>query len=337
MESIWSWGINLILDLQTFGGWQLPMQLITFTGSTEFFLLILPALYWLGNRRLGVRMAILLLVSIVLGSILKITAHGPRPYWIDTRVQLLAGEELTFGLPSIHTINAMVMWPLLAHYLERAWAWLIALLLILLAGVARVYLGVHFPSDVIGGWLIGTILLLIWWFRSEAIGGWFTRRTPLEQGMIAVTLSVTIVLLGALARLAVAAWWDPLAGWPALWPQESERLLLAFSLGDIVTAAATFAGMVVGLLLCRRQGSFATDGSAIQLIARYLLGVVGVLIFWKGLDLLFALLAQDESTLGYALRYIRYSLIGFWIFGLAPLLFVRLRLAQREMKAVPTS
>ncbi len=336
MENLWSWGINLILHLQTFEGWRLPMQLITFTGSTEFFLLILPTLYWLGNRRLGVRMATLLLAGIALGNMFKLAAHGPRPYWIDARVQLLVGEEATFGLPSVHAINAMVMWPLLARYLERAWAWLVALLLILLAGVARVYLGVHFPSDVIGGWLLGASLLLLWWFCSDAIGGWFATRTPSQQAMFAAIVSVVIVLLGALVRLAVATWWDPFVGWPALWPQEGERLLLAFSLGDIVTAAAVFAGMVVGLLFCQRQGSFATDGSGIQLVARYLLGVIGVLMFWKGLDLLFALLAQDESSLGYALRYIRYSLVGFWIFGLAPLLFVKLRLAQREMRSTPT-
>ncbi len=336
METLWSWGINLILHIQTLAGWQLPMQLMTFTGSTEFFLLILPALYWVGNRRLGVRLAMLLLLSVALGSILKIAVHGPRPYWIDERVQLLAGEELTFGLPSIHALNAVVMWPVLAHYRKQAWAWLVALLLILLAGVARVYLGVHFPSDVIGGWLLGALLLLFWWFWSDAVGTWFTKQTPLQQVMLALTLSVATVLLGALVRLAVAAWWDPLAGWPALWPQESERLLLAFSLGDIVTAAAVFAGMVIGLRFCQRQGSFATVGSAGQWLARYLLGVVGVLILWKGLDILFTRIALDESSLGYALRYIRYSLVGFWIFGLAPLLFVKLRLAQPAMRDLAT-
>ena len=42
---------------------------------------------------------------------------------------------------------------------------------------------------------------------------------------------------------------------------------------------------------------------------------------------MFSALAVDESALGYGLRYVRYSLIGGWIGGLAPLLFIRLGLA----------
>jgi len=329
MQEIWQWGINLILLLQSYDGWLRPMQLITFTGSTEFFLLILPVLYWLVNRRLGVRMATILLFAIAVGSILKIAGHGPRPYWIDARIQLLTGEEPTFGLPSIHAINSVVMWPLLAHYIGRLWAWLLALILIAFAGIARVYLGVHFPSDVIAGWLLGLFFVMLWWRWAEPIGVWFSARSSFQQRMIATIFSIALILLAAVLRLLTIMRWDLTADWPNRWPQETGRLFLAFSIADIVTVVGVFAGMVSGLLLSQSQGSFLTTGRPLHLLGRYLIGVVGVLILWQGLDLLFPPFAAEESTFGYALRYIRYSFIGVWIFGVAPLLFVKLRLAQR--------
>jgi hypothetical protein len=59
-------------------------------------------------------------------------------------------------------------------------------------------------------------------------------------------------------------------------------------------------------------------------VARYLLGVVGVVIFWYVLG---RLLPRGETLLAYSLRYLRYALVGLWVSGLAPALFIRLGLA----------
>ncbi len=48
---------------------------------------------------------------------------------------------------------------MLAASIRKWWGWLIAILIILLIGISRLYLGVHFPLDVILGWLIGALLL----------------------------------------------------------------------------------------------------------------------------------------------------------------------------------
>ena len=328
MESIWNWGIDIILALQSADSLVLPMQLITFTGSTEFFLLILPALYWLVNRRLGIQMATLMLLTILLGLVLKLLGHGPRPDWFDPRVQQLAGLERTFGLPSIHTMNAVVMWSLLAQYINRVWAWVVAVLLIIFAGIARVYLGVHFPSDVITGWVMGILLLWLWWRWSTPIGNWFVEFTPLARLLLGAILSILFILLGVGAREITLTTWDPVADWPGQVAGGIDRLLAAFSLADTVTAAGMFIGMVGGTLFCNLRGAFTTNGTFLQYLGRYLLGAIGVLVILQGLDSTFALMAAEESTTGYALRYLRYATVGFWIFGLAPLLFIRLRLAH---------
>jgi hypothetical protein len=60
----------------------------------------------------------------------------------------------------------------------------------------------------------------------------------------------------------------------------------------------------------------------------YALGVVSLLILNSGLDLLFGLLAGDESTFGYLLRYIRYAMINFWAIFAVPWIFLKLKLAR---------
>lgn len=323
MESIWAWEIEWIIALQQVEGLTLPMNLITFTGSTEFFLLILPALYWLVNRRLGVRMAAALLISIWVGSVLKIALHGPRPYWVTPEVQLLSGPEATFGLPSLHTLNATVMWPLLAHALQKWWAWAVAILLAFLAGVARVYLGVHFPSDVIVGWLLGVVLLLGWWRWHAPFAHWFGEKPGVQQILLGGILSIVFILVGSAAQLFSGLTIGHLMVWPEAMSIRAEEYFSAFALTDVVTVAGFTLGLISGVLICERRGGFEERAPLWQQILCYLIGVIGVLVLWQGLDLLFAALAPEASTVGYALRYIRYALIGLWIFGLAPLFFIR--------------
>jgi uncharacterized membrane protein YGL010W len=57
-------------------------------------------------------------------------------------------------------------------------------------------------------------------------------------------------------------------------------------------------------------------------------GIVGILVFYVGLDVLFGLIAPDaEAVLPYILRYIRYALVGAWVSAGAPWTFVRLKLS----------
>lgn len=329
LADLYDWGIRFILSWQSGGDWLIvPMNGFTFTGNIEFYLLLLPILYWNVDRRLGVRLGTFLLLSIVLNNLFKMILHSPRPYWVDTHIQLWAAPEISFGLPSAHAQNAVVMWGLLAFYGRRAWGWVAAFLLALLTGLSRLYLGVHFPTDVLAGWLLGLLVLwggLCW---ENPLDQWLQRYRPTGQLAILFTISLLFTASGlAVSQLVQLAWAMP-EQWVTMATAVAGVAPSPFSLHDIVTATGALWGLSAGALLCTLWADFSTQASLNAKLLRFVIGAIGVLLLWQGLDKVFALLAAEESLLGYLLRYLRYSAVGVWVGVLAPMLFLRLNLAK---------
>lgn len=325
------WGVQLVLRFQAVGDWLIePMNFLTFTGDIEFYLLFLPVLYWTVNRRLALRVTILLLLSIVIGSLGKIFFHAPRPYWYDPQVQLLTAPEFSFGIPSSHAQNAVVLWGFFAYYGRRTWGWIGALLLAGLTGISRIYLGVHFPTDVLAGWLLGVFVLWGGIWGGDTLAARLKAHAPARQFSFfwLVSVGLTAAALG-LSSLVQGTWSLPLA-WVETALATAGVAPAPFSLENVVTAAGALFGLTAGALLCTLGGGFDMDAAWKARLLRCLVGLVGVLVLWRGLDLLFVALAPDESALGYLLRYVRYTAIGLWVAALAPWLFIRLKLAKPE-------
>ena len=328
-------GIEWVLRLQGWGDGLIPlMNGFSFTGNIEFYLLLLPLLYWLVDRRLGVRVASFLLVSIVINNLCKMLLHSPRPYWYDPQVQLWTAPELSFGLPSGHAQNAVVMWGLLALYGRRAWGWLVAILLMLLTGVSRSYLGVHFPTDVLAGWLLGGALLWLGIQWERRLEGCFHRYHLREQMLLLFILSLVLTAAGAAVSSLVQQNWSLPPQWVATAVAVAAATPAPFSLHDLVTATGALWGLSAGALLCTAWGGFSPKvAQRSEYVFRFLIGVIGVLLLWRGLDTVFSLLAADESVFGYLLRYLRYAAVGFWVAAVAPLLFIRLGFAKPASRA----
>jgi membrane-associated phospholipid phosphatase len=114
------------------------MGFFTFLGQEDFFFLVMPALLWCVDSQLGLRVGVYLALSAGMNSLFKFAFHAPRPYWVDGGVRLLGGAESSFGMPSGHAQNAVVVWGMLAAHLRRKWGWVVAGLLIFFIGVSRI-------------------------------------------------------------------------------------------------------------------------------------------------------------------------------------------------------
>lgn len=324
METIWNIGITWNIFFQNLGSWlKTPMEVFSFFGTENFFLLLLPALYWCMEAGIGIRVGIILLLSASVNDALKMAFHGPRPYWCSTDVIVYASET-SFGVPSGHAQIAFGVWGMLATSISRWWGWLIAILVVLLIGISRLYLGVHFPHDIILGWLIGALLLWLVVRFWKPVTEWL-KKMSLGQQILASFLSSLVLILFYLIPflwLKITNWQPPLA-----WAEYAKA---AVSLKAAFTTAGTLFGLLAGLAWFNHQGGFDTNGPLWKRILRYVLGLVGVLVFYLGLKVLFGLIVPDaEAVLPYILRYIRYVLVGAWISAGAPWFFIKLRLAKK--------
>ena len=286
-------------------------------------MLALPILYWCVDSMLGIQVAVLLMLTTNLNAAIKLAFHGPRPYWYSPKVASLA-TETSFGVPSGHAQTAAVIWGLLAAFLRKWWGWLVAILLIFLIGLSRLYLGVHFPQDVLLGWLIGGLLLWLALRFWNPLLAWAKKLGVGWQVLTAFLASLVVFLLPVIPFIWLkASNWQPPQDWAMFATQ-------ALALADVATVAGTFFGLLLGLVWLTRQGGFQTSGLWWKLVLRYLLGIAGVFIIRYGLKFIFP---AGENALAYFFGYLRYTVIGFWVTGGAPSIFIRLKLSEKLNKA----
>ena len=172
MDSILEQGIPVILWLQRFSpGLDGLFAVITFLGNMEFFLIFLPLVYWCIDRRTGVRLAVVFLVSAYVNFGAKALAGMPRPFQFDARVRSIVHASGN-GFPSGHTQGAVVLWGFLAATYRRFWLWILAAALMVAIPLSRLYLGVHFPIDLLGGYLIGGTILGLYLWIEPRVASW---------------------------------------------------------------------------------------------------------------------------------------------------------------------
>jgi undecaprenyl-diphosphatase len=146
------------------------MRGLSVLGSAEVMLplvlVILAVMAGTGVRRPAILLVITLTGAAILDSTLKLTFHRARP---DPFFGYPAPD--TYAFPSGHAMVALCFYTALAWIVSarlgakwlRVSVWTAAALLIVLIGLSRIYLGVHYPSDVLGGYAAGVV-----WMASVA-------------------------------------------------------------------------------------------------------------------------------------------------------------------------
>lgn len=161
--------LDRLMSVITDGGYWLTLLIVTLAGA---------GFLWLRQQRRWEAVWLLITFSLsrLLDPALKLVFQRARPELWE-----VAARPTSYSFPSGHALSSMMVYGVLAYLLAqlypqwRWYYWLGAALWIFLIGFSRVYLGVHWPSDVLGGFALGFILVyaLARWHRSfvERRGG----------------------------------------------------------------------------------------------------------------------------------------------------------------------
>jgi len=294
MEAIFQWGLNFIIMIQKINTPLLDafFRAITSLGDELFYLLLFSFLLWCVDFYLGIQVGILFLLSVYINSGLKGIFQQPRPFDILPEIQKVYASR--YGFPSGHAQSSLVVWGSIAYWKRQIWIRNLSVLLILLIGFSRIYLGVHFPTDILGGWLSGGLILGLSYFIFLKI-----KLDFIQKNMILKIIGITL--------------------FPVI-------LLQIQSSADIISSVAALTGVGYGLLLFHYFIGGIRPGNWLLRLISFLVGVIGIGILYLGLKLIFPLEGQSFYQLS---RFFRYLLLGIWISFGAPWLFIRMRLARQ--------
>ena len=317
---VYRWGLEVIRVIQ---GMESPaltalIRFITALGTEMFYVPLILVLFWWVDEKRALRLGLLLVLSAWINMVLKDLFRQPRPFTLEPSLGL--AHEESYGIPSAHAQGSLTFWVPISAWLGSVWKgkrallWAGTVLFLLLMGFTRLYLGVHFPTDILAGWFLGGIILFIYFVPGPALE---KKCSSLDGRFLNIITALLVLAMNG------------------LYPRDR-------------TLPALFLGFSIGYTLMKQRFPFSPRGE-IQgkkpglgiMAARGLTGFAGGAILFLALGLLLpgegslfgSLPGWGASSPLYDLgRFILYGTLGFWFSAGAPRMFQHLGLAEDPKK-----
>jgi membrane-associated phospholipid phosphatase len=309
METLLQWGLDCIRLIQSQANPPLTalMTIITHLGSSVVYIIILAFICWCGDEKKSLRLGIVTLISVWVNFVLKIVLDQPRPFFVNYDPSLGMVHAAMGGFPSGHAQNSLVLWAIIASCVNKKWFWGVTVFFCLLIGFSRLYLGVHFPTDVIGGWIIAGALLAVYFITGKRIETLIANHSP-RAGLIACAALAFVMIL-----------YRPSA--------------------ELLMPGAMILGLGTGYYLCKYKIGFTANALSdrvgaekhLVLLVRFLLGITVLALLYVISE---KLTVKFEDSGNYNLfMFMRFGIIALWISAGAPWLFRSIRLAKPAAEA----
>lgn len=223
-------------------------QLITICGEQIVLISIISIIYWALDKKFGEYIAYSVLTSVLLNNAIKDIFKMKRPIGEEGIRTLREKTATGYSFPSGHTQSASSFYGSMAIYLKNRVMYIIATVMIILIGFSRLYLGVHYPKDVIVGGILGVLTSLICYKLYNRV----------ENKMLLYVVTFAIFI-------------------PALTFAHS---------ADFIKGMGTYLGFIIGIYIEKRYVNFSTEGNTGNKIIRVLLGIVILLVLQLGLKVI---------------------------------------------------
>ena len=224
-------------------------QIITMFGEDSLAIVVMAVIYWTYNKKLGEYIAYSTLTSASINGMVKNIFKAKRPIGEEGIRSLRTETAGGYSFPSGHSQGAASFYGAVAVYLRKKWVSILCIITILAVGFSRMYLGVHWPKDVVGGILLGGACAYVTYkiyskFENKQLVYWIT----------------FVILLSGITFARTA---------------------------DYFKALGAYLGFVLAMYIEKKYVNFSVEGNLCNKILRVVIGLAILLIMKSGLKILF--------------------------------------------------
>ncbi|MED2039597.1 phosphatase PAP2 family protein [Bacillus wiedmannii] len=163
-------------------------KLISSIANETLYLVIISILYWCVSKRKAFHMIVMLCFSGYIGIVVKEFMKIPRPYTYEGIQALYEKSASGYSFPSTHVQLATTFWGSFMMLCKKRIIWIIGIIFIILVATSRLYLRVHWLSDIIGAILISGIVVYLY---TKVTGELSDRKFILLQRIV---LAVSLIM-----------------------------------------------------------------------------------------------------------------------------------------------
>lgn len=276
-------------------------EAITFLGEGGATVLIIFFIYYAIDKKKGFAIGATVMTGTAVNNTLKVIFRIPRP-WVkypDDIVPLRESTATGYSFPSGHSTTAGVLYGSIYRAFKNKAVRIISVVLMVLIPLSRIYLGVHWPLDILFGITIGLLL--------SSLYPVFLSLYDNEEKMKKITYVLSpIAVIGALVISALI----------------DTNILNETLYKDISTAFSCFGTVLASTLLEKKYVNFVRQKGWVKIILCYILSLsFGALVALMGIGSI-SIMHRFFKTLGYIL-------LVLWEMFLWPLLGIKLKLFEK--------
>ncbi|MGB7978170.1 MAG: phosphatase PAP2 family protein [Chlamydiales bacterium] len=167
-------------------------RFLNYFDTPYFFFVLIPAV-WLGiSYQWGLRIFYWFTLNSLIINFAKNSIGWPRPSTDLPAIGLY--HPSSFGFPSGGALICMFLGGLLIYYWRTRAAWVIGSLYIFLVSFSRLYLGVHYPLDILGGWIIAWVMLVLFITLNDRIEGWIAKKGLYFTLLLSLAIPLAVMI-----------------------------------------------------------------------------------------------------------------------------------------------
>jgi len=281
---------------------------ITRLGEQELLIFVFCLLFWCLNKRMAHGLGLSFFLSGLAVQGMKIIFQVPRPWVVDRSFTVVKSAEYAatgFAFPSGHTQVAASLLGTIAAYVRQIPIKVLCLIFILLVAFSRMYLGVHYLSDVLVS-VILTLALVHIAVKYIAIDR-INKKRELTIALCLTAFAVVVITIG------LGLYFTGRINAP---PGEHAYPMVK----DLMKAAGATIGFAFGMYFERVHINFSVRcKNLFWHIIKFLIGFIMVFVCMEGLKPVYAMLPIDELIQD----ALRYFVLVIWITALYPLIIRR--------------